>query len=90
MRQVVAKEIVFPSARLAFTVTSASGLMSAGTSDVEDFGAVESQRLAALAFLEFQRQHSHPHQVRAMDAFVRNGNDGPDPQEKRPLRGPVA
>ena len=38
----------------------------------------EPERLPRLPVGELERQHAHPHQVRAMDALERLSDDGPD------------
>ena len=43
--------------------------------DVEHFGAVESQRFAVFTLLEFERQHAHADQIRAVNSLVRDGDD---------------
>jgi len=39
---------------------------------------------------EFERHHAHAHQIRPVDPFEAFCEDGPDPQELRTLRRPVA
>src|SRR5258707_1308527 len=51
--------------------------------------ALEAEALPAGPLLEHQRRNAHPDKVRAMDALVRQSDDGSRAQQGGPLRGPV-
>ena len=63
---------------------------SARPDDVEGLAARQAQRRGALTGQELERQDAHAHEVGAMDALVRLGEDGADAQQARALGGPVA
>ena len=52
--------------------------------------AGEAERRGRLAGEELERQDAHPHEVGAVDPLVALGDDRPDAEQARPLRGPVA
>ena len=58
--------------------------------DFKFLGAVQAERLAAFAFAELQREHSHADQIRAVNSFERGGDDGSNAEQVRPLGRPVA
>ncbi len=58
--------------------------------DVEGLGAGQAQRGRVLAIPELQRQHTHAHQVGAVDTLERLGQHGTHPQQAGALGGPVA
>src|SRR5690606_31523538 len=62
----------------------------AGALDVEDLAPGEAEARDRLAGPELQRQHAHVHEVAAMDALEALGDDGPDAEQERALRRPVA
>ena len=57
---------------------------------IEGFGAVDAQRLARRARLEFQRQHAHADQVGPVDALEALGDDRLHAGQAHALRRPVA
>src|SRR6185312_5015351 len=49
----------------------------------------ESQRAAAFARLELQRQNAHSDEVAAVDAFIAFGDHGADTQKRGAFGGPI-
>src|SRR5688500_4784262 len=60
-----------------------------GADQVEHFGAGQTERGRVLARFELQRKHAHVHEVAAMDALERLGNDSLDAQQLGALGRPV-
>lgn len=60
------------------------------TDDLVTLAASEVQALDILAGLELQGQHTHAHQVGAVDALEGFGQHSFDAQKQRPLGGPIA
>src|ERR687898_2350291 len=58
--------------------------------DVKGLVAREAEGFCALALGELQGQHAHADQVRAVDAFEALRDNGPDAEQERALRRPVA
>ena len=58
--------------------------------DVENFRAVESERVRAFAVGEFERNHAHADQVGAVNALEAARDDGAHAEQRRALRRPVA
>ena len=63
--------------------------VGAETNEVENFTAVELERLGAHAFLELARQNSHADEIAAMYTLEALCNYCADPEELRALRRPV-
>ena len=58
--------------------------------DGEGLGAVQAERLGALAGRELEGHHAHADEVGAVDTLEGLGDDGLDTQQRRALGGPVA
>ena len=57
--------------------------------DIDDFGAIQTQRCRALAVQKLQWHHTHPDQIRSMNSFVTLDDDRLDPQQLGALGRPV-
>src|ERR1700752_4780894 len=58
--------------------------------DLEYFVTCQTQRFAVLSWLEFQRQHTHPDEVAAVDAFVALGDNRAHAEQTLAFRRPIA
>ena len=78
----------------ASTVTSngsgPSAAIASSPSDAVALVAGEPERGRRLPRLELEREHTHAHEVRAVDALVALGEHRAHAEQERALRGPVA
>ncbi len=58
--------------------------------DVEPLRAVQPERLRGGPLLKLEREHPHADEVRTVNALIAGGDHRLDPEQARPLRGPVA
>ena len=94
-RRIQARE---QSERLAPAVGARDGALefaprcgiAADSRDVEQFGAIQRQRLAGDAAGKLQRQHAHADEIGTMDPLERFSDHRAHPEQARALRGPVA